>query len=114
MHFERDFLNKFGEEKTLATLLRELISIKMEKKEKIKYFNQHFTTILNKFHVDVEPIEALTVEYYTSSLHPSIAMFVKRAGKTTLAENFEEAKNVEKEMLSLGSNPGTKDNKEAR
>jgi hypothetical protein len=36
--FERDFLNKFGEEKTPTTLLRELITIKMEKKEKIKYF----------------------------------------------------------------------------
>jgi len=79
--FERAFLNKFGEEKTLVTFLRELISIKMEKKEKIKYFNQFFAIILNKFPTDAQPIEALTVNYYTSSLHPCISMFVKRATK---------------------------------
>jgi hypothetical protein len=31
-------------------------------------------------------------------------MFVKRVGKTTLASNFEEDKNVEKEMIALGGN----------
>jgi hypothetical protein len=93
------------------TLLRELISINMETNEKIKYFNQHFMTILNKFPTYVESTEAFNIEYYTS-LHPSISMFVKRANKTTLEEIFEEAKNVEKKMLTLASNPGTKDSKE--
>jgi hypothetical protein len=37
--FERDFLNKFKEEKTPTTLLRELITMRMEDKEKIKDFN---------------------------------------------------------------------------
>jgi hypothetical protein len=68
----------------------------MENKEKIKYSNQHLKTILNKFHVDNMLTEAFPVEYYTSSLHPSIAMFVKRAHKPNLVENFEEAKDVEK------------------
>jgi hypothetical protein len=31
--FEKEFINKFGEEKTPTTLLKELITIKMEKKE---------------------------------------------------------------------------------
>jgi hypothetical protein len=38
-------------------------------------------------------------------------MFVKRVEKAMLEENFEEVKNVEKEMLSLGSNPGVEGNK---
>jgi hypothetical protein len=38
-------------------------------------------------------------------------MFVKRTSKNTLAENFEEAKNVEKEMLSLVGNPGNEETK---
>jgi len=37
--FERDFLNKFKEEKTPTTLLRELITMRMEDKEKFKDFN---------------------------------------------------------------------------
>jgi hypothetical protein len=59
-----------------------MVALKMEKKEKVKDFNQCFTTILNKFPVDSSPVEALMVEYYTSTLHPSIGMFVKRAGQT--------------------------------
>jgi hypothetical protein len=73
-----------------------------------------FKTILNKFHVDVQPTKALVVEYYNSSLHASISMFVKRLGKLTLAENYKEAKNVENKMLSLGGNLRVEDNKSAR
>jgi hypothetical protein len=57
------------------------VALKMEKKEKVKDFNQCFTTILNNFTTETAPLEPLTVEYYTSTLHPSIGMFVKCAGK---------------------------------
>ena len=33
----------------------------------------------------------LLIEYYTSTICPSIAMFVKRAVKRSLIENYEEA-----------------------
>jgi hypothetical protein len=62
----------------------------------VKYFHQCFTTILKKFPIDVSPIEALTIEFYTSSIHPSIGMFVKRFGNPDLAHNFVDAKEVEK------------------
>jgi len=38
-------------------------------------------------------------------------MFFKRTGKINLAENFEEAKKVGKEMLTLLGNLGGEDNK---
>jgi hypothetical protein len=37
----------------------------------------------------------MQIEVYTNSLPASISMFVKRIAKTTLAENFEEAKTIE-------------------
>lgn len=38
--YERDFLNKFGEDKSLATFLKELITIRMENEEKVKDINK--------------------------------------------------------------------------
>jgi hypothetical protein len=75
--FEKDFIGKFGEEKTLMALYKELGAIKMEKKEKVKDFNQCFTIVLNNFSVETAPLESLAIEYYTSTLIPSIGMFVK-------------------------------------
>jgi hypothetical protein len=49
----------------------------MEKKEKVKDFNQCFTTVLNKFYIETAPLESLAIEYYTLTLIPSIGMFVK-------------------------------------
>ena len=39
-YFEKDLLSKFGEERTVSSLMRELLSLKMDKKGKIKYFKQ--------------------------------------------------------------------------
>jgi hypothetical protein len=47
--FEKDFIGKFGERKTIISLYKELGAIKMEKREKVKDFNQCFTTILTNF-----------------------------------------------------------------
>ena len=38
-------------------------------------------------------------------------MFVKRYGKTSLADHFEESKNLEKELMSLIGNIKAKDTK---
>ena len=53
--FSQAFLNKFGEDKTHDVLALELARIKMENKERIKYFNQHFLTLLNKIPVASQP-----------------------------------------------------------
>ena len=68
----------------------------MEKKEKAQYFNQRFTTLLNRFSAAMS-----IVEYYTTTLYLPISMFVKRAGKVTLVENYEEAKKVEADLYSI-------------
>jgi hypothetical protein len=73
----------------------ELFSTTMSPEEKVKDLNQWFTTILNKFQPEANPTHELQIEVYANSLPTSISMFVKRATKHTLAENFEEAKMIE-------------------
>lgn len=46
------FLEKFANDKTPAMLLKELGSLNMEGKEKVKEFNKSFMHILNKFVAD--------------------------------------------------------------
>ena len=82
--FKRVFISKFGNQKTVATLMKELLSMRMERKEKVQDFNQRFTTLLNSFNAATKPAEESLVEYYTIALYPPIAMFVKRTVKPTL------------------------------
>jgi hypothetical protein len=94
--FEISFMKKFGEDKTPTTLVLEFSRIKMNPKEKIKDFNQIFLTLMNKILEDSRPADNVIIEFYTTTLPSSIAIFVKRAGKNTLAETFEETLDVEK------------------
>jgi hypothetical protein len=94
MKFQKDFLDKFAEETTTRDLMAELFTATMSSKERVKDFNQIFTTILNKFHPEARPTQELQIELYANALLTSISMFVKRAAKPTLAENFEEAKMI--------------------
>jgi hypothetical protein len=73
--FEKAFIGKFGNESTPTALLKELIAVKMDKREWIKDFNQRFTTILNKFSIN-STLTKVVVEYCTC-LHASIARFAK-------------------------------------
>jgi hypothetical protein len=96
--FQKDFLDKFVEETTTGALMAELFTTTMTPKERVKYFNQRFTTILNKFQPAVKPTQELHIEVYANALPASISMFVKRVAKKTLTENFEEAKMIEFQM----------------
>jgi hypothetical protein len=96
--FQKDFLEKIAEETTTIALMAELFTATMSSKERVKYFNQIFTTILNKFHPEAKPTQDLQIEVYTNALPKSISMFVKRTAKLTLVDNFEEAKTIEFEM----------------
>jgi hypothetical protein len=96
--FQKDFLDKFAEETTTGALMAELFAATMSSKERVKDFNQIFTTILNKFQPEAKPTQELQIEVYANALPASISMFVKRAAKLTLAENFEEAKMIEFQM----------------
>ena len=76
--FERVFKSNFGSKKTTTSLMKELLSMKMDKKEKIQYFNHIFTSLLSSFSATNKPAEVSLIEYYTTTLYPPIAMFVKR------------------------------------
>jgi len=71
------FLEKFSDKKTPTMLLKELGSLKMEGKEKVKGLNQRFLRILNKFVVHTKPHDSISVDYYTSALPTNIAQFFK-------------------------------------
>ena len=81
--FEKEFLGKFGNQKTIVTLMKEILSMRMEKKEKFQDFNQRFTTLLNNFNVATKLAEESLIEYYTTTLDPSITLFIKRYSKIT-------------------------------
>lgn len=71
------FLERFDDDKTPSMLLKELGSLKMEGKEKVKDFNQTFTHILNRFLVDTKPHDYITTDYYIFSLPANIVQFFK-------------------------------------
>ena len=48
--------------------------------------------------------ESLIVAYYTKDLHNNIEIWVKRSMKSTLMEAFEEASQIEKDILILKDN----------
>jgi hypothetical protein len=96
--FPKDFLNKFAEETTTRDLMSELFSTTTSSKEKVKEFNQRFTTILNKFQPEAKHTQELQIEVYANAFLASISMFVKRTTKTNLTDNFDEAKTIEFQM----------------
>jgi len=93
--FQKEFLDKFAEENTTGYLMVELFTATMIRKERVKYFNQRFKSILNKFQPVVKPTQELKIKVYANTLPTSISMLVKRDTKQTLVENFEEAKTIE-------------------
>ena len=81
--------------------MKELLALKMEKKEKVFYFNHRFAHHLNNFNAAIMPAEEILIEYYSSVLSPKIAMFVKWSVNPSLLETYEEAKKVEEEFESI-------------
>ena len=68
-------------------------------------FTHRFVSYLNSFDAAIKPIENTLIEYYTSTLGPNLAMFVKRSFKPTLVETYEDAEKVEAEMESIDKYP---------
>ena len=50
-----------------------------------------------------KPVESIQIEFYIDSLLPPITMFVNGKEKQTLAENFQEAIKVEKDLVAISS-----------
>ena len=53
----------------------------------------------------------MQIEFYTVSLPPPIAMFVKREKKQILVENLEEAIKVENDLEAISNHPGNEESK---
>ena len=81
--------------------MKELLSLGMENKEKVKYFNQRFASHLNNFSATINPVEETLIEYYTSALCPIIPMFFKRSVNPSLVETYEETNKVESKLDTI-------------
>jgi hypothetical protein len=73
----------------------------MDSKELVTDYNQCFLTLLKWIPRASKPVEDVTIEFYTSGLPMSMAMYVKNLEKGTLEEAFQEALKFEKNMTSL-------------
>ena len=62
------FKNKFCSQRTTVDLMKELLALKKEKKEKVQDFTHSFVAHLKKFRAAIKPTEETLVEYYTSTL----------------------------------------------
>jgi hypothetical protein len=82
----------------MGAFMAKLFIATMTPNERVKEFNQRFTTILNKFHSAAKPAQEFQIEVYANVLPASISMFIKRVAKKTLTDNFEEAKAIEFQM----------------
>ena len=103
--FETTFPSHFGDDRTSGVLDLELSRMIFDKNDKVKDFNQSFINLLNN--IPKKPIKSIQVEFYTTTLPPTIAMFVKARDKRTLLESIK----VEKDMASISSHQGNEENK---
>lgn len=89
-------MTKYGDDRSLATLINDLSNLRLESKEPTKEFNSRFNKILNKILIASKPSERVRSEWYIIALPSNIAIFVDRATKPTLEENMKEALSIEK------------------
>ena len=87
----------------------ELSRIRINKKEKVKDFNQRFITLLNR--IPNKPVEAVQFEFLTSTLPPPVSMFIKRKEIQTLENNFLESIKVEKDLAAISHHPRNEESK---
>lgn len=99
--FQSQFLTKFGDDRSTATLINDLSNLKAEAREPIKDFNLRFNKILYKIPAASQPSEEVRCEWYIMPLPSNFAIFVDRENKTTLFENLMEALAVEKRVVAL-------------
>jgi hypothetical protein len=88
-------------------LFLELSRLRINKKEKVKEFNQIFITLLHK--IPDKPVKVVQIEFYVVTLLPSIALLVKRKEIRTLTENFVESIKVEKDLEAISTHPGNEE-----
>lgn len=99
--FQEQFLTKFGDDRSMTTLINDLSNLKAEPKEPIKDFKSRFNKLLNKIPATSKPSDEIQNEWYISSLPSNTTIFINRAAKPTLAENMKEVIAIEKHILTV-------------
>ena len=74
--FKEQFLAKFGDDRTTATLINDFSNIKTKTCENIKVFNSRFNKLLNEIHSTAFPGEEVQIEWYISSLPSKIYIYL--------------------------------------
>jgi hypothetical protein len=82
----------------------EISSLKMIPKEKLKDFNQRFLKLKKNIPTNLMPAKSLIIAYYAKAFHNNVAIWVKRSKKNMLLEAFDEASQIEKDILRLKDN----------
>ena len=83
--FEEAFLEKFGEEKKPTVLVINLSRMKIHHKERVKYFNHRFTTLLSKILQALQPVQDILIGFYLMALPYQTIAYVVQQENTTLA-----------------------------
>lgn len=80
--FEKQFIKKFGEDKTKASLIVEISNIRMNYGESTKYFNQIFISILNRIPIASRPRDDVLLRYvpmlFLQMLHVLLLEYKKK------------------------------------
>ena len=62
--FQEHFLTKFGDDRSIMTLINDISNLRAEPKEPIKDFNSRFNKLLNKIHTTSKPSDQVQSEWY--------------------------------------------------
>jgi len=80
-HLERLFVAKYGQKKTLSTLVQDLSIMKVNPKETINDFNQRFMAVLNKLPQTSKPAQYILCGFYLTGLPTTIVAFIMNVEK---------------------------------
>ena len=81
--------------------------MKTKGKERIKDYNEWFSYLKNRIPTTILLVEELLAAYYIKGLPAQIAMWVKRARKESLQEDFSKSIQFEKDIFYFKENPNT-------
>jgi len=99
--FEEIFLETFGDDRAIESLINDLSNLKENSDETIKDFNYIFNKLLNKIAAASKLVVDVQIEWYISSLPSNITIFVDRSNKVTLVENIKEDLSLERRIIAL-------------
>lgn len=89
--FQVIFPAKFGDERSITSLINDTSNLKANSDERIKYFNSRFNKLLKKIVAASKPSADVPIYWYISSLPSNITIFVGRANRAALVKKHERS-----------------------